>query len=119
MLDDDDRYLELLRLMLDCEGYEVITSTSAEKFGELMELHRPDAVVIDVLMGEHNGIELAQRYIECTELIRVPIVFMSAWTGAGDLQLPSNSSRIYKPFTQSELVNAIEENLSRMAANRV
>ncbi len=117
MLDDDERYLELLKIMFEDDEMDIIASTRAEDLAKLIELHRPHVVVMDILMNEHNGIELVQRYRATPNSHNVPIVFMSAWTGAGEIKLPRNSSRIFKPFTYSELIQAISHNLSGSAAS--
>lgn len=116
LLDDDERYLELLKMMLESCNIEVFTSSEGQDLKHLIDIHRPDIVVMDILMNEHNGVELAKHYRALPNSYDLPIVFMSAWTGSGELKLPRNSSRIFKPFTHSELIQAIERALDETIA---
>lgn len=108
MVDDDSRYLELMELILLSEGMEVVTATDGTALEELIRMHRPHVVVLDILMQHENGIELALAYRRASRSDEIPIVFVSAWTGAGEIELPCNSSRLFKPFAPSELIDAIE-----------
>lgn len=116
LLDDDDRYLELLKMMLESGDIDVFASSQNFDLRHLIDIHQPDIVVMDVLMHEHNGVELAKQYRALPESQDLPIVFMSAWTGSGELKLPRNSSRIFKPFTHSELIQTIERALGGASA---
>lgn len=109
MLDDDSRYLELMKTMLEGDSHDVITSVDGNELRRLFDLYQPNIVVLDVLMGEKNGIELAHRLRQDTGNNDVPILFVSAWTGAKYFQLPKNSSRLFKPFVYSDLVHAIDK----------
>ena len=113
LLDDDERYLDLLKMMLEGCGMEVAASANGFDLKRLIDLHVPDVIVMDILMQEYNGVELAKQYRELPDARDVPIVFMSAWTGSGELKLPRNSRRVFKPFTQSELVELIKCALDR------
>jgi len=115
MLDDDERYLELLKIMFEGDDMHIVVSSQGHELSRLVELHRPHVVVMDILMHEHNGIELAQQYRAMPKTHNVPIIFMSAWTGSGEIKLPRNSSRIFKPFTYPELVQMINRSLSGSA----
>ncbi len=112
MIDDDERYLELLEIMFEGDEMDIIVSTQGHELSKLVELHRPHVIIMDILMHEHNGIELAQKYRAMPNSHNVPIIFMSAWTGSGEGKLPRNSSRIFKPFTYSELIQIINRSLN-------
>lgn len=113
LLDDDERYLDLLKMMLEGYGMEVVASVNGFDFKRLIDLHVPDVIVMDILMQEYNGVDLAKQYRELPDAQDVPIIFMSAWTGSGELKLPRNSRRVFKPFTQSELFELIKCALDR------
>ncbi|MCB9366697.1 MAG: response regulator [Calditrichaeota bacterium] len=113
LLDDDLRYLELVQLMLEAEGFEVHTDTSGARLMAKISQQKPDVVVLDIMMGEHNGIELA-RQVRASEVgAKIPILFVSAWTGRPDNRMPANTTRLFKPFTQSEICGAIRSILTK------
>lgn len=62
LVDDNEAFVEIARCILDPNGVRVTgtASNSAEavwRFGEL----RPDIVLIDVVLGDENGFDLARR----------------------------------------------------------
>lgn len=107
LVDDDPRYLELVEMMLEGEGLIVATEANGERLIEHAMRFEPDVIVMDIMLQQQNGIELAHEFRRAGGKGNVPIVFVSAWTGKSDLKLPRNSSRLFKPFTQSEIVTAI------------
>ena len=65
IVDDNVKFLEAARFLLDHEGLETVgvATTSAEAVRRAHEL-RPDLVLIDIQLGEENGFELANRLSE-------------------------------------------------------
>jgi DNA-binding NarL/FixJ family response regulator len=62
IVDDNQRFLDAARLLLEREGVEVVgvASTSAEAVLLEAEL-RPDVVLVDIRLGEESGFNLARR----------------------------------------------------------
>lgn len=119
MIDDDARYLDLLAMMLEDHGFEVKSCTKPDQFITALNEFKPDALVIDILIGSISGIELAGSIRLDHMYADIPIVFMSAWTGVGHHRLPSNSNKLYKPFTIRELTDSIETLLVKSGKLRV
>jgi two-component system nitrate/nitrite response regulator NarL len=65
IVDDNVPFLEAARSFLEQEGLTVagLASTSTEALRQAASL-RPDVVLVDVALGEENGIELAQRLLD-------------------------------------------------------
>jgi CheY-like chemotaxis protein len=61
IVDDNARFIEAARDVLEREGITIVgsASTSAEALGRVDELH-PDVVLVDVDLGGENGFDLAQ-----------------------------------------------------------
>lgn len=60
MIDDDAAIAEIVRAVAEDLGYEVRTTQSADQFAEWHESFKPDMVILDLVMPEVDGIELAQ-----------------------------------------------------------
>lgn len=112
-MDDDPRYLDLLKMMLEDDGYEVVTGTNGNDLSQLVTQHSPSVIVLDVLLGDQNGVALAHDLRQSLVATDIPIIFVSAWTGARDIKLPKHSFRVFKPFTRSEIVGVIEQALGQ------
>lgn len=66
IVDDEPEIVELIRLYLEKEGYEVISTNNGTHALELMREHRPDLVILDILLPEMDGIEVCRRYVRPT-----------------------------------------------------
>lgn len=111
LVDDDSRYLELVEMMLESEHLVVQTECDGERLRDHALKFRPDVIVIDIMLQQRNGIELANQLRQSEEFAETPIIFVSAWTGRAEHKPPRNSMRLFKPFSQSDLVNAINSAL--------
>jgi DNA-binding NarL/FixJ family response regulator len=65
IVDDNRTFLDAARVLLEREGLSVlgVASTCAEALRQADAL-RPDAVLVDVCLGEESGLELARRLVE-------------------------------------------------------
>lgn len=122
--DDDFDILELLRFLLESEGYEVITAGNGyEALGAAL-LKRPDLVVLDVMMPGENGYLVSRALRQRTAdhalgLPPVPVVLLTARDLSQDperertfLEFSGASRVIYKPFDGAEVVRRINEMLN-------
>ena len=80
VVDDEQDICEILQYNLETEGYEVVTANSAE---EALELPLQDfgLILLDVMMGEMSGFQLARRLKENPETAQVAIIFITALDG--------------------------------------
>ena len=65
IVDDNQRFLEAARVLLEREGLAVagVAMTSNEAVRQAERL-RPDVVLVDISLGEESGLDLAQRLVE-------------------------------------------------------
>ena len=118
VVDDDLSILELLRTLLESEGYHVQTFDSGAVALRNALRHPPDAAIVDLMMPGMNGLDLIQalRYDRRTH--QLPVLICSAYYGdlrhiTDDLQ-HNNTSCLRKPFQIQELLDL----LAQMVANR-
>jgi DNA-binding response OmpR family regulator len=94
LVDDNEAFVEIARRVLTRDGVKVTgtASNSAEavrRFGEL----RPDIVLIDVMLGDENGFDLARRLAEI-DPPGVPVIMISSGTEADYSDLMAGSSAL-------------------------
>lgn len=58
VVDDEVGALTLIGIMLERGGFEVLKARDAYAALELLENHKPDLIILDVMMPGMNGIEL-------------------------------------------------------------
>lgn len=79
LVDDDQRNLDVLEVILDDPGYRVLRADDADKALRLLLEHEIAAIVLDIKMPGVSGFELA-RMIKGTKKYReIPIVFLTAY----------------------------------------
>ena len=114
---EDEALIRLdLAEMLAEEGYDVVGQAGdGEKAVALAEELRPDLVVLDVKMPKLDGISAAQRIAERRI---APVVILTAFSQRELVERAREAGAmayLVKPFTQHDLVPAVEMAVSRFA----
>ena len=78
VVDDEVGALTLIGIMLERGGFEVLKARDAYAALELLENHKPDLIILDVMMPGMNGIELCRRIRGMPTTADIPIVMLSA-----------------------------------------
>lgn len=113
VIDDDDSTVQLISLLLERRGYEVIKALRAEDGLRKAYRTHPDLVLLDIMMPDMDGWEVCHRLRELSD---VPIVFLSARTDMRDvvrgLEMGADDY-IIKPYDNDELIARIRAHLRR------
>lgn len=130
MIDDEEDICFFTKSVLEGTGkYEVIVSLKAKEGIELAKSHKPDLILLDVLMPEMDGSKVAECLYEDESTKAIPIVFLSAVAAPMALfttllenenlnQRSEKKSRHYfiqKPITAQELLDRLESILKEGA----
>ena len=78
VVDDEADTLELLRTLLESEGYAIETAADGESALERVRAGRPDLILLDVMMPEMDGLEVCDRLRFDPATRDVPIFFLTA-----------------------------------------
>ena len=115
LVDDDRTLLSVLSRRIERAGYNVITATSGSAALNQLEAGWPALLIIDLMMPEMDGFELARRVKQIADL---PIIVLSAVDAAeakvSALELYAEDY-VIKPFDPDELVARIQRVLRRAA----
>lgn len=84
IVDDEPDILSLLALHLQLKQYEVLKTSSPLKAIEIANEKKPDLILLDVMMPEMDGFEVAARLKESFETKEIPIIFLTARTQTED-----------------------------------
>ncbi len=83
LVDDDDDIREIMRLILQSEGYETVDAADGARALELLEHgERPPLILLDMMMPVLSGAEFLRRVKSNAALADIPIVVMSGDTAA-------------------------------------
>lgn len=110
VVDDDANVLESLKLILE-EKYEVMTAKNGKEAVQMYEVHKPDIVLMDIIMPMMNGVEATKeirKYDENAKIIGITAyarTHKNIFLKAGALEV------IEKPFKKKLLFETIEKYL--------
>ena len=115
VVDDELDICEILKYNLETEGYEVATAYSAEEALEL-PLQDYSLILLDVMMGEMSGFQMARRLKNNSSTARIPIIFITALDGEDNLVKGLNigaDDYIAKPLSMKEVKARVRAVLRR------
>lgn len=78
VVDDEIDTLRLVGLMLERQGYKIVAAKSGTTALEIMSSERPDLILLDVMMPDMDGFEVAQKIRENDVFNTIPIVMFTA-----------------------------------------
>jgi DNA-binding response OmpR family regulator len=108
--DDDTEIAILVEILLQREGYDVVTAMNGGEALEMIERKRPDVVVLDIMMPNLNGYEVVQRIRGNKATRFLPVLLLSARAGALDRKYGIRMGAddyILKPFKAEDLLARI------------
>lgn len=119
VVDDEETLCDALVFNLEAEGYEVATAYSAEQ-ALTYDLSAFDLVMLDIMMGEISGIQLAGIMKSKPDTAMVPIIFCTAKDTEEDmikgLDLGADDY-IMKPYSLKAVLARVRAVLRRTAAH--
>ena len=115
VVDDELDICEILQYNLETEGFEVVTANSAEEALEL-PLHDFSLILLDVMMGEMSGFQMARRLKNNPSTAQIPIIFITALDDEDNLVKGLNigaDDYIAKPLSMKEVKARVRAVLRR------
>ncbi len=117
VVDDEEHITELLAMALGFNGFDVERQASGRAGLAAAQAHRPDLMILDVMLPDLDGFEVAKRIRQNEGAgTRVPIIFLTARDATQDkvegLRLGSDDY-VTKPFSIEELVERVKAVLRR------
>jgi len=112
MIVDDSRTIAwILRETLESLGYRVRCAYSGEDALDMIDIQRPDLVILDVMLPRMDGLEVLTRIKTCPETNSIPVIMLTANGNSEDVLTGYRLGADYyiiKPFKQTELIHGIQ-----------
>ena len=117
VVDDEEHITEMLAMGLGFNGFDVERAATGRAALDAIERRRPDLVVLDVMLPDLDGFEVARRLRNAEGAgTRVPVIFLTARDTTQDkvegLRLGSDDY-VTKPFSIEELIERVKAVLRR------
>lgn len=116
LIEDDLVLRENTAELLELSDYEVITGKNGKEGISLIKTHLPDIVICDIMMPVLDGYGVLKALSEDEKTKYIPFIFLSAKIKRSDIRKGMNlgaDDYISKPFTEEELIGAIESRLAK------
>lgn len=113
VIDDDLGILEVIKIILESNGYNVITADDSEDLSQKLLESSPDLVIIDIWMSKQDGLELTKLW-KAQELTKnIPIILSSALSDVEKLSREVGADAfLAKPFDIKDLLKIVENILA-------
>ena len=119
VVDDEPNIVDIVSMALRYNDYDVVTANSGREALEAVAASKPDMIVLDVMMPELDGFEVAKRLGE--QRSNIPILFLTARDTTDDkvrgLTI-GGDDYMTKPFSVEELLARIGTILKRSGRGR-
>lgn len=115
VVDDESDLCEILQFNLETEGYEVVTTNSAEEALKL-PLQEYALILLDVMMGEMSGFQMARKIKDNPYTAQIPIIFITALDSEDNTVKGLNigaDDYIAKPLSMKEVKARVKAVLRR------
>lgn len=116
VVDDDMDTLRLAGLMLERQGYTIIAAASGKQAIALANTERPALILLDVMMPDIDGVQVAKQLRTTSETKHIPIIMFTAKNQLEDKLLGFEAGAdayLTKPTQPRELVAQVKAVLAR------
>ena len=108
LADDDYTMVALLKTLLGMEGYQV--ATLLDKDGDILENIRhanPDVLLIDIYLGDRNGLDIVRQIRQAPDLNRLKIVMASGIDKSKECLAAGADAFLLKPYMPNDLFDIL------------
>ncbi len=107
-IEDDLEMIDLVKMILNRRGYEIIGAHGGQKGLDIIESVNPDLILLDLMMPDIDGWEVYHQIKAKEKSNQIPVIIITAKAQAIDrvlgLQIAKVDDYISKPFRPQELI---------------
>ena len=112
--DDIPANLDVLRRILESEGYNIYAAPNGKVLMDLAHRAQPDLILLDIMMPELDGLEACRILKQKPETRDIPVIFISAQNSGDEIEksfAAGAADFIHKPFKQTEVLARVKNQL--------
>jgi len=118
MIDDEANGRRLVKLLLEREGYRVLTAPSGDEGLILAKAEHPDIILLDIRMPKMDGYETLRQLKRDPDTKVIPVMMLTAKGGGQDIAMSFKLGAVFhldKPYETTDLIQKIEVALALAA----
>ncbi len=108
-VDDELGMINLYRRYLNKEGWQVIGTTDPEKTEEMVAVHHPQLILLDINMPNRDGWTILEMLKQWDEAREIPVIVCSIDTNTQRSGELGATRHLVKPFEEADLLKAVED----------
>jgi len=116
-IEDEPEMIDLVKLILSRKGFQVVGAMGGREGLEAIQAHKPDLVLLDLMMPDMDGWEVYQKMKANDATKAIPVIVVTAKAQSIDkvlgLHIAKVDDYITKPFGPQELLESVEQVLAR------
>jgi CheY-like chemotaxis protein len=113
VVDDEENLVELVKKLLEQEGYEVVTALNGKKCLNKLKTFKPDLILLDMMMPGMSGREVCERIRKNPKTKSLKIAFLTvarfSEIGKDVLKKLRVLDYITKPFDNDDLIRRVKQ----------
>jgi len=110
IVDDSPSQVQLIKSLLEPEGYWPVGLNDPKRIEELICSERPSLILLDVVMPGRNGFQVCRELKSSAEFSTIPVILVTSKDTASDRywgEQQGADGYVTKPFTREELLRAV------------
>ena len=115
-IEDDPEMIDLIKLILERKGFEVLEAVGGKEGLEVSRREMPDLILLDLMMPEVDGWEVFRRMRADEQLKDIPVIVVTAKAQSIDIVLGLHIAKVdgyvTKPFGPQELLKSVNKVLA-------
>src|ERR1019366_8901400 len=109
VVDDDKPILEVVKTILEKEGYDVETISDWPDVFEKIKNYKPDLVILDIFIAGADGRVICKDLKKSKATTHIPVILFSVTKRLEDYTKDSNAQGyLKKPFNTTELIDIVK-----------
>lgn len=116
LVDDEADFVEVVRVRLEDNNYEVIVAYDGEEGMERAERESPDLIILDIMLPKISGFDVCRKLKIEENFKNIPIIMLSAKFQPNDIRFGmamGADAYVTKPLEPKVLVDKIRELLDK------
>jgi DNA-binding response OmpR family regulator len=110
IVDDEPDFIQMIKIRLENEGYDVDSATDGQEGLKKARSFRPHLILLDILMPGKDGYTMIRELRLDGDIGDTPVIVTTAKTGMSDLfKVEGVVDYLVKPFDDGELISRIKK----------